>query len=375
MPEPPPASFTPVPRGRGSTLSPDSRYAAWTRIHDAEEALAAHGIAGADCDDGEDGCNPATVLEIDRARSVLSYNHSPDIPFDRSINPYRGCEHGCSYCFARPTHAYLGLSPGLDFETRLSWKPDAARLLRAELARPGYRCAPIALGVNTDAYQPVERRLGITRQILEVLAATRHPVHVITKSALIERDVDLLADLARDGLAQVMFSVTTLDDELARRMEPRAARPARRLAAMARLARAGIPVGVLCAPLIPALNDHELESVLEAAQAHGARTAGYVLLRLPHELRELFADWLVRHYPGRARHVLSLIAQTRGGRLNDARFGHRMRGQGVFADLYRQRLQRACARLGLHARAMPVFDTTRFRPPAADARQLRLFDE
>ncbi len=350
----------PAARGRGSALRPDSRYAAWTRTADTG-------------DEPADESAIPTTLEVERARSIINYNSSPDVPFDRSINPYRGCEHGCSYCFARPSHAWLGLSPGLDFETRLSWKPDAARLLRAELAHPGYRCAPIALGVNTDAYQPVERRLGLTRQILEVLAATRHPVSIITKSALIERDLDLLADLARDRLVHVMFSVTTLDDELARRMEPRAARPARRLEAMARLAAAGVPVGVLFAPLIPALNDHELEGVLEAAHAHGAQAAGYVLLRLPHELRALFTDWLHRHYPGRATHVLSLLEQLRGGRLNDPRFGHRMRGEGVFAELYRQRLRRNCERLGLTARLQHAFDLSRFKPPV-DERQLRLFD-
>jgi DNA repair photolyase len=348
-------------RGRGSALRPDSRFAEWQR---------------AALDDGWGGpaeaVPPSTELFVDRAKRVITFNRSPDVPFDRSINPYRGCEHGCSYCFARPSHAWLGLSPGLDFETRIGWKPDAAAVLRAELAQPGYVCAPIALGVNTDAYQPLERRLGLTRQILEVLAETRHPVSLITKSALIERDLDLLAALARDRLVRVMFSVTTLDDGLARRMEPRAARPARRLEAMARLAAAGVPVGVLFAPLIPALNDHELEAVLAAAREAGASTAGMVLLRLPHELKALFTDWLERHCPDRASHVLSVLAQMRGGRLNDPRFGHRMRGEGVFADLYRQRMRRARARLGFDA-AQPALDVGRFRPPRSTAPQLALF--
>ncbi|MFN3985245.1 MAG: PA0069 family radical SAM protein [Rhodocyclaceae bacterium] len=383
-PEPSATPLPDLPRGRGTASNPDSRFAQWTRGRDADEAAAARtavvGEATQDTssapgatDEDDPGYTIVTALEVDRARSVITYNNSPDVPFDRSINPYRGCEHGCSYCFARPSHAYLGLSPGLDFETRLTWKPDDAAVLRTELAKPGYRCAPIALGVNTDAYQPVERRLGITRQILEVLAATRHPVSIITKSALIERDIDLLADLARDGLVHVMFSVTTLDDTLARRMEPRAARPARRLAAMARLAEAGVPVGVLFAPLIPALNDHELEAVLESAQAHGAQTAGYVVLRLPYELKDLFTEWLLHHYPDRARHVMSLVEQLRGGKLNDPRFGHRMRGQGVFADLYRQRLHRACERLGLTPRSLRRYDVSLFRPPSA-GRQLGLFD-
>ncbi len=352
---------TPAPRGRGTTARPDSRFSAWQR---------------APFDDGWDGPPPEapqTELAVDRARHVITFNRSPDIPFDRSINPYRGCEHGCSYCFARPSHAYLDLSPGIDFETRITWKPDAAEVLRRELARPGYRCAPIALGVNTDAYQPVERRLGVTRGILEVLAETRHPVHLITKSALVERDADLLAGLARDGLVQVMFSVTTLDDGLARRMEPRAARPLRRLAAMRTLAQAGVPVGVLFAPLIPAVNDHEMEAVLAAGREAGAESGGYVLLRLPRELKEIFGDWLQTHCPDRARHVLSVLAQTRGGRLNDPRFGHRMRGEGAFAEIYRQRFARACERLGLN-RTRRALDVTRFRPPRRETPQLSLFE-
>lgn len=353
------------PRGRGSRLNPDSRFAHWDR---------------ASCDDGwDDGAEPdgdinkgpATTLILDRARSVIVRNSSPDVPFSQSINPYKGCEHGCAYCFARPGHAYLGLSPGLDFETRIAWKPDAPEVLRRELAAPGYRCLPVALGINTDGWQPVERQLGLSRRLLEVLAETRHPVSIVTKSALIERDVDLLADMARDKLVQVMFSITTLDPPLARKLEPRAASPARRLTAMAALHQAGVPVGVLFAPLIPALNDHELERVLEAACKAGADTAGYVLLRLPHELKTLFEDWLHSHFPDRAGHVLSLLRQLRSGHLNDSRFGHRMRGQGVYAELYRQRMQRACTRLQLNRNRHPL-NTEAFRPPARGP-QMNLF--
>ncbi len=353
-------------RGRGSRLNPDSRYADWQRTAFDD------GWATDDADDAPRG--PPTTLIVDRARSVIVRNASPDVPFAQSINPYKGCEHGCAYCFARPGHARLGLSPGLDFETRIAWKPDAPAVLRRELAAPGYRCQPIALGIDTDGWQPVERRLGLTRQLLEILAETRHPVSIVTKSALIERDVDLLADLARDGLVQVMLSITTLDPTLARKLEPRAASPARRLTTMARLHAAGVPVGVLFAPLIPAINDHEMESVLGAARAAGAESAGYVLLRLPHELKELFGDWLASHFPDRAGHVFSLLRQLHGGALYDARFGQRMRGAGVLAELYAQRLRRASGRLGLN-RMRRELVTTAFRPPQPprDERQLALF--
>ncbi|MBK7846773.1 MAG: PA0069 family radical SAM protein [Zoogloea sp.] len=356
----------PCPRPRrGSRLNPDNRFAEWQR--DTSDDDWADGAAP----EAESGKGPTTTLILDQSRSVIVRNQSPDVPFTQSINPYRGCEHGCSYCFARPGHAYLGLSPGLDFETKIVWKPDAPEILRKELAAPGYRCAPIALGISTDGWQPVERRLGLSRRLLEVLAETRHPVSIVTKSALIERDADLLADMARDHLVQVMFSITTLDPLLARRLEPRAASPARRLAAMDALHRAGVPVGVLFAPLIPALNDHELERVLEAARAAGAESAGYVLLRLPLELKALFEDWLHSHFPDRATHVLSLLRQLRGGQLNDSRFGHRMRGQGVFADLYRQRMQRTCERLGFQRTHRPL-NTEVFRPPPRGP-QMNLF--
>lgn len=349
-------------RGRGSATRPDSRFLEWQR-----EAA----------DDGwpgdEDDQAPRTQLLVDTARSVITYNTSPDVPFDRSINPYRGCEHGCVYCFARPSHAWLGLSPGLDFETRLFWKPDAATCLEAELAHRGYRPAPIALGVNTDAWQPVERHTGLTRQILQVLARYRHPLSVITKSALIERDLDLLTEMAGQGLVSVMVSVTTLQPELARRLEPRAASPARRLEAIRRIAAAGVPVGVVFAPLIPALNDHEMEAVLEAARDAGASSAGSVLLRLPHEVKDLFQDWLARHAPDRARHVMSLVAQMRGGRANDPRFGSRMRGEGVLAELQARRLALARRRLDLAGRSLEL-RCDLFVPPAPDGgRQADLF--
>lgn len=354
------------PHGRGSRLNPGNRFSDWQR----------DGFDDGWQDASDDGPPPpATILLVERSRSVISRNTSPDVPFSQSINPYKGCEHGCAYCFARPGHAYLGLSPGLDFETHIVWKPDAPEVLRRELAAPRYRCLPIALGINTDGWQPVERRLKLSRRLLEILCETRHPVSIVTKSALIERDLDLLSDMARDNLVNVMFSVTTLDPQLARKLEPRAASPARRLAAMARLHQAGVPVGVLFAPLIPAINDHEMEQVLEASRQAGATQAGYVLLRLPHELRQLFADWLDSHFPERAAHVHSLLRQMRGGALNDSQFGRRMRGQGVFADLYSQRLKRICARLGLNRERLAL-NTTAFRPPRpgpADSPQMPLF--
>ncbi|MCZ4304974.1 PA0069 family radical SAM protein [Zoogloeaceae bacterium G21618-S1] len=352
-------STTP-PKGRGTTHTPDSRFLHWQREPS---------------DDGwpQEATTPPmrTQLQIDTARRVITTNQSPDVPFEQSINPYRGCEHGCVYCFARPSHAYLGLSPGLDFETRLAWKPDAAELLRTELAARNYRCSPIALGVNTDAYQPVERQLGVTRDILKVLAECHHPVVIITKSALIERDLDLLGPMARERLVQVMISVTTVDTTLARTLEPRATAPHRRLRTIRALAEAGVPVGVLFAPLIPALNDEEMETILAEASARGARTAGYGLLRLPREVGPLFERWLAEHVPERAAHVMSLVRQLRGGRVNDARFGERMRGTGPFADLYRQRFALACKQLGLAPRHLAL-DTQRFTPPGAD-RQGRLF--
>jgi DNA repair photolyase len=314
----------------------------------------------------------ATTLEPDKARGVITTNDSPDIPFESSINPYRGCEHACPYCYARPSHAYMGLSPGLDFETRLFYKADAQRTLESELARPGYACKPIMLGANTDPYQPVEKRMKVTRSILEVLARTRHPVAVITKSATVLRDLDLLTDLARDNLVSVSVSVTTLDDDLKRRLEPRAASPAARIRTLAALAAAGVPCGVMVAPVIPAITDHEMERILEASAGAGARWAGYVLLRLPYEVKSLFREWLAEHYPDRAAHVMSLIHEMRGGRDNDPRFGSRMRGAGPYAQLLRNRFKLACQRLKLNSTARSSLDTTRFQPPGPAGAQLRL---
>lgn len=304
-----------------------------------------------------------TSIEPDRARSVIARNDSPDIPFEQSINPYRGCSHSCPYCYARPSHAYMGLSAGLDFETRLFYKKDAGGVLEAELAKPGYVCKPITLGANTDPYQPVERRMRVTRDILEVLARCRHPVTLITKSALVLRDLDLLADLARDGLAGVGMSITTLDADLKRVMEPQAASPRARLEAVRRLSEAGVPTGVMVAPVIPALTDHEMEAFLEAAAAAGAQWAGYVLLRLPHEVKDLFREWLAAHFPDRAEHVMSLVRQMRGGKDYDPSFGVRMRGTGPLAELLRGRFQIACRRLGLGTGRHAVPDTGLFRPP------------
>ncbi len=312
-----------------------------------------------------------TEVAIDATRTIITRNDSPDVPFDRSINAYRGCEHGCVYCFARPTHAYLGLSPGLDFESRLFVKPEAAALLRQELAHSKYQCAPIAMGTNTDPYQPIERKYRVTRQILEVLSECGHPVTIVTKSALIERDIDILGPMAARKLAHVGISVTTLDRQLARTLEPRAAAPHRRLDTIARLAAAGVPTAVMTAPIIPALNDHEMETILEAAKAAGATSAGYVLLRLPLEVVELFEEWLTLHAPLKAEHVMSIVRQSRGGKTYDATFGKRMRGSGLFADMIAQRFRTAVKRLGLGQR--DDLDVSQFRPPKMARAQMELF--
>jgi DNA repair photolyase len=314
---------------------------------------------------------PATQMLPDRARTIIAHNDSPDIPFDQSINPYRGCEHGCVYCYARPSHGQLGLSAGLDFETKIFVKQEAAALLRRELSLPGYVCKPISLGANTDPYQPLERRLRITRQVLEVLSATRHPVGIVTKSILVTRDIDLLAPMARDGLARVYVSVTTLDGRIARTLEPRASTPRRRLKAIGELSSAGVTTGVMVAPIIPALTDHEIEPILKAAADAGAVSAGYVLVRLPHEVKDLMAAWLEAHFPNRAAHVLSLIRQCRDGKLNDPEFGSRMRGSGAYAELIRQRFAKASRRYGFDRRRIPQ-RTDLFRPPRLDG-QLDLF--
>ena len=346
-------------KGRGAATSPDGRFESLTRTREDDGWFPAE----------EEG-KPRTTLGIDRARRVLGRNRSPDVGFSRSINPYRGCEHGCTYCFARPTHSYLGLSPGMDFETKLFHKPDAPEQLARELAAPGYRPEPIALGINTDAYQPVERKTKLARRILEVLADYGNPVTIVTKSALVERDLDILAPMAERGLASVAFSITSLDHELSRRLEPRATAPARRVEAVRRLSAEGVPVSVLFAPVIPALNDGEMERVLEAAREAGARHAGYVVLRLPHELAELFPAWLEAHYPERKAKVLALLTQLHGGKLYDSRFGTRMRGQGPWAALIAQRFAVAARRLGYERKWAPL-RTDRFRVPGR-AEQLGL---
>ena len=317
--------------------------------------------------------NPAETVLPDRARSVITSNDSPDVGFEVSINPYRGCAHGCVYCFARPTHSYLGLSPGLDFETKLFYKADAVNILEAELAKPKYVCKTIALGINTDGYQPLEKRLEVTRGILAVLARCRHPVTIVTKSALIIRDLDLLTDLAKDHLVSVMVSVTSLTNDIKRTLEPRTASPAARLRVIEQLAGAGVPVGVLVAPVIPAITDHEIEDIMGAAKAAGATRAGYVLLRLPHELKVIFRDWLAEHYPDRAKHVMSLINQSRGGKDYDSQFGTRMRGTGPYAELPRTRFDLAKRKLGYAgAEERYELDTKLFRPPTPATPQLSL---
>jgi DNA repair photolyase len=334
------------------------------------------------CDDGwaqDEDAPPAmpTTVREETARSILARNDSPDVPFEQSINPYRGCEHGCIYCYARPSHAYLELSPGLDFETRLFAKTNAVALLRQELSRRGYRASPIAFGTNTDCYQPIERRYKLMRALLELLAACEHPLTIVTKSALIERDIDLLAPMARKNLVKAFVSITTLDHRLARTLEPRAASPRRRVDTIGALAAAGIPCGVMVAPIIPALTDPSLEAVLEAAAQAGATMAGWILLRLPNEVRPLFKEWLAAHQPQRADHVISIVRQTRGGRENDPNFGSRMTGTGNFVDLIRKRFDVACRRLGLnseddHMASRGGLDCSRFRPPQ-ESGQISLF--
>lgn len=352
-------------RGRGSASFVDGRFQKQQVRLEDDGWDSLHALAE------EQAPRLETVVTAEQARTVVSRNQSPDIRFDQSVNPYRGCEHGCVYCFARPSHAYLDLSPGLDFETRLFAKTNAAERLRVELAKPSYRCSPIALGINTDGYQPIERSWGVTRQLLEVLAECRHPCSIVTKGALVTRDLDLLAPMAEQGLVSVYLSITTLDNRLSARMEPRAAAPHTRLATVRRLTEAGVPVGVLVAPVVPAITDSELEAILEAAREHGALSAGYVLLRLPHELKEIWREWLQLHYPDRAAHVMSLVQQMRGGRDYDSAFGTRMRGQGPFADLIAARFARARRRLGFGP--MPALDCSRFTPPRPDSPQGELF--
>jgi DNA repair photolyase len=360
----------PQHNGRGALSNVSSRY-------DDDKK-----IRTTDGWDIEDELPPLrTILTKDATRTILARNTSPDVPFDRSINPYRGCEHGCIYCFARPTHAYLGLSPGLDFETRILFKPDAAKLLEGELASPKYRCDVVAMGTNTDPYQPVERDLKITRSILKVLGDFNNPVGIVTKNHMVTRDIDILADMARRNLSEVFLSITTLDKDLARTMEPRASAPHRRLDAIKALADAGVPVGVMTAPMIPGLNDHEMEAILEAATKAGATRAGFTVLRLPLEIKELFEEWLRANRPDRAERVLSLVRQMRGGALYQAEFGKRMRGEGPIAQLMAARFSAAVKRLGLN-RIRYRLDTMRFAVPESartalvdakhDARQMKL---
>ncbi|MGV2098352.1 PA0069 family radical SAM protein [Rhizobium sp. 21-4511-3d] len=347
-------------RGRGAGLNPSGRFEPQSRetFDDGWQTL-------------EELPPFRTEVQIEKPRTAITRNESPDIPFDRSINPYRGCEHGCIYCFARPSHAYMGLSAGLDFEAKLFAKPDAAKLLERELAKPGYKPRVIAIGTNTDPYQPIEKEWRIMRQILEVLNKANHPVSIVTKSAMIMRDIDILQDMAAKGLVRASLSVTTLDRKLARTMEPRASTPPRRLEAIHALSEAGIPTSVMAAPVIPALNDHELERILEASHAAGAREAGYVLLRLPLEVSPLFRDWLLQHYPDRYRHVMSLVRSMRGGKDYDAEFGKRMKGAGPYAWQISRRFEMATKRLGMVRRSMPLRDDL-FVPPDGSGVQLSL---
>ncbi|MCY1664506.1 PA0069 family radical SAM protein [Rhizobium sp. SL86] len=347
-------------RGRGAGLNPSGRFEELRRevFDDGWQTL-------------EDLEPFKTDVQVEKPKTAITRNESPDIPFDRSVNPYRGCEHGCIYCFARPTHSYMGLSAGLDFETKLFAKPDAPRLLERELSRREYKVKPIAIGTNTDPYQPIEKEWRIMRQLLEVLAKANHPVMIVTKSALVTRDIDILSEMAAKGLAKVALSVTTLDRKLARSMEPRASTPAKRLEAIRQLTEAGIPTSVLASPIIPALNDHELERILEAAQAAGATTASYILLRLPLEVSPLFRDWLLRNYPDRYRHVMSLIRSMRGGKDYDAEFGKRMKGAGPYAWQISRRFEIAAKRLGLGRRGVALRDDL-FIAPAGGGVQLSL---
>jgi DNA repair photolyase len=352
-------------KGRGAASNPEGRFESIR--HHAED----DGWQSALLD--EERPRPRTEVTEERARSVISRNDSPDIDFTQAINPYRGCEHGCVYCFARPSHSYLGLSPGLDFETRLRAKGNLAEVLRSELAKPGYVVSPINIGSNTDPYQPVEKRWRLTRAALEVLAECRHPCTIVTKNALVERDLDLLVPMARAHLVQVFISINALDNHLAAKLEPRASAPHRRMQAVRTLSAAGVPVGVLVAPIIPALNDRDMEAVIAQAAAAGARSAGYTTLRLPHELKALFREWLALHAPQRAEHVMSLVQQMNGGRDYDSDFATRMHGHGVFADLLRRRFDVACRKHGLTRARELQLDTAHFVPPRPVTPQGDLF--
>lgn len=348
-------------KGRGVSNNPANRFSE-TYVEEAIEAVLQN----------DNTSQIKTAITIDNSQTIISRNQSPDVPFTQTINPYRGCEHGCVYCYARPTHAYLDLSPGLDFESKLIIKPKAAELLRKVLSKKGYICEPIGLGSNTDPYQPIERQYQITRQILEVLCEFRHPVGIITKSSMIERDTDILVDLARDKLVEVMISVTTLDKELARKMEPRASSPTRRLQTLAHLSAEGIPAGVLVAPVIPMLNDAEMEAILKQCADAGASVAGYILLRLPREVAGMFQDWLQAHYPLKFQHIMNLIREAHGGKNYNPEFGTRMRGSSAYASMIQHRFENARQRFG--------YSTDRFRlnvhnfsAPRGSKMQLQLF--
>jgi len=349
-------------KGRGAGINPEGRF-----------EITARGAVDDGWNTPEENRPLKTTITIEPAKGIISHNDSPDVCFSQSINPYAGCEHGCSYCFARPSHAYRNLSPGIDFETRIFAKTNAAELLRKELSRPGYRCSVIAIGVNTDAYQPIERELKITRSILEVCAEFNQPVGLITKNATIERDLDILAPMAAKRLVTATMSLNNLDHDVARRLEPRCAAPTLRLQVMKTLSEAGVPVRVLVAPVIPFITDHQIERVLAAAREHGASAAGYVLLRLPWEVKDIFREWVERHYPLKAKHVMSRVHDMRGGRDNDPRFGSRMTGSGELAQLLERRFELACKRLGFDNDREDAIDTSQFRVPAGAGGQLPLF--
>lgn len=348
-------------KGRGAVSAPDGRFARQQVELDAAEAELANANA------------PETILTAMRAGKIISHNNSPDVPFDRSINPYQGCEHGCIYCYARPSHSYMDLSPGIDFETRLFYKPNAAERLLEEWARPSYRCEPITIGANTDPYQPAEKKTEVTRQLLQLFKQHRHPVNLITKGTLMSRDMDLLAWLAERNLCSVAVSVPTLDPALKRIMEPRVPSATSRLRLIEELARNGVPVSALVAPVIPAINDAEIEKIIEAVSAAGAHHASYIFLRLPHEVRGLFVEWLETHFPDRAKHVMSLVRQASGGKDYDNRFGIRQRGRGPYADMIASRFRAACSRHRLGSdRYQTGLDTTLFSPPGGQQLDLQL---
>ncbi|MEM7027744.1 MAG: PA0069 family radical SAM protein [Pseudomonadota bacterium] len=349
-------------KGRGSASQPDARYLSQTResIEDGWEKQL------------EESKLTTSVLP-EKAKSIIARNQSPDIPFSQSINPYRGCEHGCIYCYARPAHAYMDLSPGLDFESKLFYKLDAVQLLEKEIAAKNYQCSPIALGSNTDPYQPIERQYQVTRQIIELLKKYKHPLTIVTKSSLVERDIELLADMAQKNLVRVFISITTLDNSLMQKMEPRASSPARRLKTLHRLHEAGISTGVMFAPVIPFINDKEMETILEQAAAAEVKTASYVLLRLPHEIKTLFREWLEIHYPLKAAHVMSLIQQTRGGKDYDASFEQRLIGTGQYAHIIKKRFVTACKRYKINNSEQVKLDCSQFQQPVLRGQQIDLF--